>query len=70
MGLVTTHKVLKWVKEYLGPLFVLFEAGMHIYLTVYLALHWANWPIWLFTAFEMTMFIYLLINRKKGGVLR
>jgi hypothetical protein len=62
-------KILKWVKQYLGPLFVLFEAGMHVYLTFYLATHWANLPLFLFTAFEMTMFVYLLVTRKKNSVL-
>ena len=62
-------KALRWVKEYLGPLFVLFEAGMHIYLTIYLFFNWTNLAIWLFTLFETVMFIYLLKNRKKGKVL-
>lgn len=62
-------KMLELFKQYLGPLFVLFEAGMHIYLTFYLATHWANWPLFLFTAFEMTMFAYLLITRKKNNVI-
>lgn len=62
-------KVLKWLKKYLGPLFVLFEAGMHIYLATYLFFNWANLAIWLYTVFEMSMFLYLLATRKKGGVL-
>lgn len=64
------RKALSWIKRYMGPLFVLFEAGMHIYLTIYLLFNWTNLAIWLFTAFEMSMFIYLLLTRKKGGMLR
>lgn len=62
-------KMLKWVKKYLGPAFVLLEALMHVYLAVYLTLHWTNWPIWAFTVFEMSMFIYLLVTRKKNSVI-
>ena len=62
-------KVLKWVKQHLGPAFVFFEAGMHIYLAIYLFFNWTNLAIWLFTVFEMSMFLYLLATRKKGGVI-
>lgn len=59
--------LLKRHKQYLGPSFVIFETMMHIYLAIYLTLNWTNWPIWLFTIFELVMFIYLLLNRDKGN---
>lgn len=65
MDSINKKKIWEWIKEYLGPAFVLLEAGMHIYLTIYLFFNWANIAIWLFTAFEMVMFIYLLATRKK-----
>ncbi len=66
---VDEKKIKQWIRHYLGPAFVLLEAVMHIYLAIYLTMNWANWPIWLFTVFEMTMFIYLLATRKKNNVL-
>jgi uncharacterized protein (DUF983 family) len=58
-----------WIKKYLGPAFVILEAVMHVYLAIYLTLNWTNWPIWAFTVFEMSMFIYLLVTRKKNSVI-
>lgn len=55
----------RWLKKYLGPAFVMFEAVMHVYLTIYLFFNWTNFLIWAFTAFEMSMFIYLLVAHKK-----
>ncbi len=62
-------KAWKWIKDNLGPAFVMLEAGMHIYLAIYLTFNWTNLAIWGFTVFEMIMFIYLLVHRKKGQVL-
>lgn len=59
----------KEYKEHIGPAFVLFEAAMHVYLVIYLSVNWTNLLIWGFTVFELTMFIYLLKNRRnKGGI--
>lgn len=52
-------------REYIGPAFVAFEAAMHVYLVIYLTFHWTNWAIWLFTAFELSMFLYLLVTGRK-----
>lgn len=60
----------KKIKKYLGPAFVLIEAVMHIYLAVYLTFNWTNLAIWAFTVFEGTMFIYLLLNRRKSQVIQ
>lgn len=52
-----------WFKNNLGPAFVFFEAGMHVYLVIYLSYHWTNILVWGFTVFELSMFIYLLVKR-------
>lgn len=50
------------IKKYLGPAFIAFEAIMHVYILAYLTLNWTNLLIWAFTAFELTMFIYLFLT--------
>lgn len=62
-------KLWRKYKEFLGPAFIAFEALMHVYLVLYLTTHWTNWLVWSYTVFELTMFIYLLVTRrKKGGI--
>lgn len=54
------------IRKHMGVLFVLFEAMMHTYLVIYLIIRGANIPLILFTTFELSMFLYLVIeNRKK-----
>lgn len=50
--------------KFLGPTFVAFEAVMHVYLTIYLVVIRASIPAIAFTIFELSMFIYLLVERK------
>lgn len=63
-------KLWEWIRHNLGPVFVIQQAIMHVYLAVYLTFNWTNIAIWAFTVYEMVMFIYLLVTKKKGGVLR
>ena len=50
--------------KWLGPLFIAFEAVMHVYLVGYLVLEKASLLAIGFTIFELTMFCWLLIERK------
>ena len=53
-------------QKYLGPAFVAFEAAMHVYLVIYRIVIGANIPVIGFTAFELTMFIYLLFDNRRA----
>lgn len=53
--------------KFLGPAFIAFEACMHIYLVVYLIAIKASIPAIGFTAFELTMFIYILVERRRNA---
>jgi len=48
--------------------FLMFEAGMHIYLTIYLISISANLPVILFTMFELSMFFKLLFTDRHNEV--
>lgn len=51
-------------KRYIGSVFVFGEMVLHCYLLFYLTfITWTNWLIWGFTAFELFMFLFLLLNR-------
>jgi hypothetical protein len=52
-------------KKLLDIGFLALEACMHLYLVVYLISIGANIPVIAFTAFELTMFIRLLVNNRK-----
>src|SRR6266498_745944 len=63
------YNVLRRIRQDLGPLFVAWEAIMHVYILFYLTFHWTNWLVWGYTAFELSMFVYLLtqkIHKKRG----
>lgn len=57
-----------WKKynKYLDPAFLISEAAMHLYLTIYLFFNWTNLAIWLFTVYELSMFSRLLFKKWKG----
>lgn len=58
------------LKDLAAAGFVAFEAFMHVYLLIYLTLNWTNLLIWGFTAFELSMFLFLLWNGKENHSVR
>ena len=58
----------KGLRDIAAAAFVLFEACMHVYLLFYLTfVNWTNLLIWGFTAFELSMFLFLLWNGKENS---